>query len=80
MVRYENNCHDCEVCTGCGRKEKRPVLYCDECDKLITEDTAYEVNDSGCYCLGCVHGLIDTIFETEDTIMAIQFEQSHWIY
>ena len=31
MIRYEDDCVNCEVCRNCGAKERTPRIYCDEC-------------------------------------------------
>lgn len=53
MIRYEDNCHNCPECIGCGRKKKEPVLCCDKCGESITEDFACQVDYEGCFCREC---------------------------
>lgn len=50
MIKYENDCVGCEICTHCGRK-KTPHYYCDQCK--WEDDTLYQYDDEQ-LCIDCL--------------------------
>lgn len=79
MVCYENNCHNCEVCIGCGRNEKRPVLYCDRCGELITGEFAFQIDLESCYCLECAKEIAEDRMDKGDPPGTEPYPVTYWL-
>lgn len=79
MVRYETNCNNCEVCIGCGKKVRWPVLYCDRCGNTINGDFAFQIDFEGCYCLECAKDTAEARMNKGDAPGTEPYPVTYWL-
>lgn len=59
MIRYEDDCVNCEVCRNCGAKKRTPRIYCDECGvRLYSDDTVYMLPGKPHLCADCLLAIV----------------------
>lgn len=60
MIKYQNDCNDCEIqCVNCGLKHNAH-FYCDKCK--VEDDELYDTPD-GQLCKDCLIGLYPIVEE-----------------